>query len=248
MQPWHKPVISFQILKGPYDAKIPTPEQFLGYPIGSHYTRHDEIVAYLRELEKVSNKVHVQSLGRTYEQREQVVATFTSPENYAKLEDIRQEHLTLVDPSKPAIRPDAPVIIDLGYSVHGNETSSGETSLLTAYYLAANQSAETQKWLNEAVIFIDPSLNPDGRDRAANWYNSYKSFPPVADPLDKEHQEGWPGGRSNHYLNNLNRDWLNLTQIESVNRIEFFHKWYPNVQIDFHEQGANATYYFRAYS
>lgn len=229
---------------GPYDSKIPTPEQFLGYPIGSHYTRHDEIVAYMRQLEKVSDKVHVQSLGRTYEQREQVVATFTSPQNYAKLEDIRQEHLSLIDPAKPAIRADAPVIIDLGYSVHGNETSSGETSLLTAYYLAANQSAETQKWLSEAVIFIDPSLNPDGRDRAANWYNSYKSFPPVADPLDKEHQEGWPGGRSNHYLNNLNRDWLNLTQVESVNRIEFFHKWYPNVQIDFHEQGANATYYF----
>ncbi len=230
--------------QGPYDSKIPTPEQFLGYPIGSHYTRHDEIVAYLRELEKVSSKVHVQSIGRTYEQREQVIATFTSSENYSKLEDIRQEHLTLVDPSKPAIRSDAPVVINLGYSVHGNETSSGETSLLTAYYLAANQSAETQKWLNEAVIFIDPSLNPDGRDRAANWYNSYKSFPPVADPLDKEHQESWPGGRSNHYLNNLNRDWLNLTQVESVNRIEFFHKWYPNVQIDFHEQGANATYYF----
>ena len=110
----------------------------------------------------------------------------------------------------------------MSYSVHGNETSSAETSLLTAYYLVANQNEETAKFLKEAVILIDPSENPDGRDRAANWYNSYKSYPPVADGLDKEHQEQWPGGRGNHYLNNLNRDWLNLSQIESINRVEFF--------------------------
>lgn len=229
---------------GSFDPKVPTPEQFLGYAIGTHYTRHDQIIAYFKELAKVSNRVHVQTIGKTYEEREQIIATFTSIDNYARLEQIRQEHITLVDPSKAVINKTAPVVVVLGYSVHGNETSSGETSLLTAYYLAANQSEETQKWLKESVVFIDPSLNPDGRDRAANWYNEYKSFPAVADPLDKEHQEIWPGGRSNHYFNNLNRDWLSLTQVESRNRLEFFHQWYPNVQIDFHEQGANATYYF----
>jgi hypothetical protein len=229
---------------GSFDPKVPTPEQFLGYPIGSHYTRHDEIVAYFKELARTSNRVHVEVIGKTYEERPLLIATITSPENYSRLESIRQEHVTLADPGKPVIPPTAPVVVHLGYSVHGNETSSGETGLLTAYYLAANQSAETQQWLKESVVFIDPSQNPDGRDRAANWHNSYKSFPPVADPLDKEHVEAWPGGRANHYLNNLNRDWLALTQTESRSRIEFFHKWYPNVQIDFHEQGANSTYYF----
>lgn len=226
------------------DAKIPTPEQFLGYPIGTYFTRHEQVIAYLRQLEKVSDRVHVESLGKTYEQREQIIVTITAPTNYAKLEQIRQEHLNQVDPAKPVLSTDAPVIIHLGYGVHGNETSSTETSLLAAYYLAASNDAETQKWLSSSVIFIDPSLNPDGRDRAANWHNAYHSFPAVGDPLDKEHQEAWPNGRTNHYFTDLNRDWLNLVQVESRNRLAFFHKWYPNVQIDFHEQGTNATYYF----
>ncbi|WP_133557516.1 M14 family zinc carboxypeptidase [Pedobacter duraquae] len=226
------------------DPKIPTPEQFLGYPIGTYFTRHDQVVAYFRQLEKVSDRIHVQGIGKTYEQREQIIVTITAPANYNKLEQIRQEHLKQIDPATPALTNSSPIIIHLGYGVHGNETSSTETSLLTGYYLAASNDAETQKWLNESVIFIDPSLNPDGRDRAAAWVNSYHSFPAVGDPLDKEHQEGWPGGRTNHYFTDLNRDWLNLVQVESRNRLTFFHQWYPNVQIDFHEQGTNATYYF----
>jgi hypothetical protein len=226
------------------DSKIPTPEQFLGYPIGSFYTRHDQVVAYLRELARVSNRIHVQSIGHTYENREQIIVTVTSPENLGRLDQIRQEHLNQIDPAKPVISNNAPVIIDLGYGVHGNETSSTEVSLLVAYYLAASNDPETLKWLQESVIFIDPSLNPDGRDRAANWHNAFHSNPPVADPTDKEHQEGWPQGRTNHYYTDLNRDWLNLVQVESRNRVEFFHQWYPNVQIDFHEQGTSATYYF----
>jgi hypothetical protein len=228
---------------GSFDPKIPTPEQFLGYPIGSHYTRHDQIIAYLNELARTSDKVHVQVIGKTYEERAQLIVTITSAANYARLEAIRQEHLSLTDPAKP-VSNNAPVIVLLGYGVHGNETSSGEAALLTAYYLAANQQPETTQWLSDAVVFIDPSLNPDGRDRAANWHNAYKSFPSSADPYDKEHIEGWPNGRANHYLSNLNRDWLSITQIESKNRLVFFHQWYPNVQIDFHEMGANSTYYF----
>ncbi|MFT4153772.1 M14 family zinc carboxypeptidase [Parafilimonas sp.] len=226
------------------DNSIPTPEQFLGYPIGSFFTRHDEVVAYFKQLAAVSNRVHVQVIGKTNENREQIIATVTSPENYNRLEQIRQEHLNQVDPSKPVLGNSSPIVILLGYGVHGNETSSTEASLLAGYYLAASQDAETLRWLKEAVIFIDPSLNPDGRDRAANWFNAYHSEPPVADPLDKEHVEQWPAGRTNHYFTDLNRDWLSLVQVESRNRIEFFHQWYPNVQIDFHEQGANATYYF----
>lgn len=226
------------------DSRIPTPEQFLGYPIGSYFTRVEQVNAYFRELARISDRVHVQSIGKTYEQREQIIVTITAPSNYNKLEQIRQEHLSQIDPAKPVLANNAPIIIHLGYGVHGNETSSTEVSLLTGYYLAASQDPETQKWLSESVIFIDPCLNPDGRDRAANWHNAYHSFPPVGDPIDKEHVEGWPAGRTNHYFTDLNRDWLNLVQVESRNRIEFFHKWYPNVQIDFHEQGTNATYYF----
>lgn len=226
------------------DNNIPAPEQFLGYPIGSFFTRHDNVVAYFKELAKTSNRVHVQVIGKTNENRDQVIITITSPENYNRLEEIRQEHLSQVDPSKPALGSNSPAIVLLGYGVHGNETSSTEASLLAGYYLAASQNPEVLNWLKEAVIFIDPSLNPDGRDRAANWFNAYHSDPPVADPLDKEHLEQWPAGRTNHYFTDLNRDWLSLVQVESRNRVKFFHEWYPNVQIDFHEQGTNATYYF----
>ncbi|MDQ1089971.1 M14 family metallopeptidase [Siphonobacter sp. SORGH_AS_1065] len=230
---------------GNFDPKVPSPEQFLGYPIGTHYTRHDQIVAYFRELERTSGgKAHVEVIGKTYEERPQIILTITSPENYGKLEQIRQKHLTVLDPSKPNLDKNDPVVVLLGYSVHGAETSGGETALLTAYYLAANQSQQTANYLKEAVILIDPSQNPDGRDRAANWHNAYKSFPPVSDPADLEHNQAFPGGRVNHYFTDLNRDWLSAEQIESKNRVDFSHRWYPNVHIDFHEMGTNSTYYF----
>ncbi len=231
--------------QGSFDPAIPTPEQYLGYPIGSHYTRHDQIVSYFRELDRLSDKVTFEVIGKTYEERPQVILTITSPANHARLEQIRQEHLKLVDPQAP--EPDyknMPVIVHLGYSVHGNETSSGESALLTAYYLVASQNPETRRWLEEAVITMDPSLNPDGRDRAANFHNQYKSFPPVADPLDREHNEVWPAGRTNHFWFDLNRDWLAAVHVESQARLDFFHRWYPNVMTDFHEMGTNSAYYF----
>ncbi len=228
-----------------FDSRIPTPEKFLGYRIGTHYTRHDRIVDYLNELDRLSDKISVQVIGRTYEERPQVIATITSSENQAKLQQLRQEHIRIIDPKLPeADYKDAPVFVHLGYSVHGNETSSGEAALLTAYYLVASTNEETNRFLREAVITIDPALNPDGRDRAASWHNQHKSFPPVTDPLDREHIEAWPAGRSNHFLFDLNRDWLAAVHVETQNRLAFYHQWYPNVVIDFHEMGTNSTYYF----
>ena len=223
---------------------IPSPEEFLGYSIGTHFTRHDRIVAYFKELEKHSDRITVETIGKTYEERPLIIATISDPENHGNLENIKSEHKKLVDPTEDLISTaDNPVIVLLAYSVHGNETSSGEAAMLTAYYLTANDDEETRRILNESVILIDPAQNPDGRDRAASWHNSYKSLVPSSDPYDKEHREGWPNGRSNHYLANLNRDWLSATQIESRERLKFFHEWYPTIHIDFHEMGANRTYY-----
>ncbi|MFD2572861.1 M14 family zinc carboxypeptidase [Spirosoma soli] len=235
----------FSGYKSTFDTSIPTPEQFLGYPVGSHYTRYDQIVAYLKELDRVSDKVSLITIGKTYEERPQVIAFFTSAANQKNLEQIRKEHLQLADPKSSAPNyGKLPVIVHLGYTVHGNESSSSEAAMLTAYYLTASTDAETSRWLNEAVVSLDPAENPDGRDRATQWFNQHKSFPPVADPLDREHNELWPGGRFNHYLNDLNRDWLPLAHVESRNRMKFHHDWLPNVMIDFHEMGTNSTYYF----
>jgi len=228
-----------------FDQSIPSPEQFLGYPIGSHFTRYDKVVEYFKELARISNKATLTVVGRTLEERELVILTITSPENKSNIEEIRKEHLKLADPSQPS--PDytnLPAIIYLGYGIHGNETSSTEASLLAAYYLIASQDPEDQKYLKDVVVHIDPAQNPDGRDHAANWVNTWKSFPPVADALDKEHNEAWPGARGNHYSINLNRDFLNLVTPESQAKVAFLHKWLPNIFDDYHEMGTNSSYYF----
>ncbi|GLK47656.1 peptidase M14 [Brevundimonas intermedia] len=225
------------------DPAIPSPEQFLGYPIGSRYTRHDRVVEYLRELDRLSDRITVREIGRSYEDRALLEVIVTSEANQARIDTLKAAHARDADPSAAA-DPTAPVVVGLYYGVHGNETSSGEAALLTAYYLVAGQGAETRDWLDKAVILIDPVQNPDGRDRAANWHNAWISNPPVSDPADKEHVEPFPAGRTNHYFTDLNRDWLAVTQRETAAKLEVFHQWRPNVQIDFHEMGAGSTYYF----
>jgi hypothetical protein len=227
-----------------FDSSIPTPEQFLGYPVGDWHTRHDRIVEYFKELARVSPKAHFQIIGYTHEQRPQVVLTITSPENYGRLEEIRKEHLRLAQPGQQVNTSAMPVIVTHGYNVHGNEPSSSEAAMLTAYYLVAAQGDEANNTLRNAIIHIDPNYNPDGRDRHTGWANSNKGFPPVADPSDREHNEAWPGGRTNHYWFDLNRDWLPLAHPESRNRVAFFHQWLPNVCTDYHEMGTNATNFF----
>ncbi|MEI9919398.1 MAG: M14 metallopeptidase family protein [Bacteroidota bacterium] len=227
-----------------FDPAIPTPEQFLGYPVGDWHTRHDRIVEYFKELARLSPKAHFQIIGYTHEQRPQVVLTITSTDNYNKLDDIRKEHLKLSQPGQQVNTAGMPVVITHGYNVHGNEPSSSEAAMLTAYYLVASQGDEISNTLRNAIIHIDPNYNPDGRDRHTMWANMNKSFPPVADPADREHNEAWPGGRTNHYWFDLNRDWLPLAHPESRNRVAFFHQWLPNVCTDYHEMGTNATNFF----
>ncbi len=226
---------------GKFNPNIPTPEQFLGYPIGAHHTRYDKIVEYFKELDRLSDRMTLEINGKTYGQRDQIVGIFTSPSNHAKIEDIRQQHLKQ---RTEKVVANVPLVIHLAYNVHGNEPSGGEASLLTAYYLAASESVETQTWLNDMVITLDPVINPDGRDRHTHWANMHKGSPLVADGNDREHNEAWPGGRTNHYWFDLNRDWFLLSHPESRNRAKFMHKWHPYVQTDHHEMGTNSTFYF----
>ena len=229
----------------PFNAAVPSPEQFLGYGIGEHHTRHDLIVAYLTKLAEVSNRASIYEYGRTHEGRKLVMLTITTPENLKNLDNLKQQHLAFTDPTKSVSNYDeVPVFINLAYNVHGNEPSSSEAALLAAYTFVASESPEILKYLNDAVIMLDPTINPDGRDRHTQWANMYQGNPLVADPADAEHNEYWPRGRTNHYWFDLNRDWLLGINPESRGKLTWYHEWYPNVVTDFHEMGSQSTYFF----
>ncbi len=229
----------------PYNSTIPSPEEFLGYGIGEHHTRHDLIVAYLTKLAETSDRATLYQYGTSHEGRKLVILTLSTPENLSNLESIKKQHLAFTDPSQNVSNYDeVPVLINLAYNVHGNEPSSSEAALLSAYTFAASDNAEILKYLKNAVIMVDPTINPDGRDRHTQWANTYQGTPNVSDPQDAEHNEYWPGGRTNHYWFDLNRDWLLAINPESRGKLKWYHEWYPNVVTDFHEMGTNATYFF----
>ena len=229
----------------PFNNSILSPEEFLGYEIGFQHTRHDQIVSYLTYLSTVSNKADLINYGKTHEGRNLVILTITSESNLNNLDDIQKEHLQYTVPGTSVdLNKDLPIIINLGYGVHGNEPSSSEAALLTAYTLVASMNKKIEKFRKHSVVFIDPTINPDGRDRHTQWANQNKSINLVADQYDSEHNEAWPRGRTNHYWFDLNRDWLLAVNPESRNKLKWFHNWYPNVVTDFHEMGTNSNYFF----
>lgn len=228
-----------------FNSSIPTPEQFFGFPIGTSLARYDKVVEYYKLLDKLSDRAQIEIIGQTYENREQVVLTITSPDNLKNLENIRQNHLKLTDPKSSVTNyNDQKVIVHLGYNVHGGEIAGTEAAILAAYYFVASTNPETLKELEQAVVFVEPALNPDGRDRAASYFNTFKSTPAVSDPNDIEHAGGFTPHRGNHFWTDLNRDWFPLVHVESKARVDFYHKWYPNIYADYHEMGSNSTYYF----
>ncbi|MBE2186883.1 MAG: peptidase M14 [Rhodothermales bacterium] len=231
-----------------YDPSVPTPEAVLGVPLGMRHARPDELVEYARRLDAASDRIAVVEYGRTYEGRPLIHAIVTSPSNHARLEAIRQQHLRLSDDPGDVSDADLarmPVVAYFGYSVHGNEASGADASMGALYHLAAGRGPEMDRLLENTVILLDPSMNPDGRGRFVSWIDRYAGANPTADGQDLEHNEAWPGGRGNHYWFDLNRDWLPLVHPESAARVAQFHRWRPTVLLDWHEMGGEATYFFQ---
>ncbi|HEX2163009.1 MAG TPA: M14 metallopeptidase family protein, partial [Thermoanaerobaculia bacterium] len=231
-----------------YDPAVPTPAEVLGFEIGTRHVRHDQIVDYVTRLAAASDRVEVEEQGRTYEGRPQLLLTISTPANLARREEIRRRHLALSEPPWDAPAEgieEMPVVVWLGYSIHGDEASGANASLLVAYHLAAAEGPEIEALLDDAVILLDPSLNPDGLARFAHWVAIHRGRVEVADPWHREHQQGWPTARTNHYWFDLNRDWLLLQHPASRHRVATFQRWRPNVAADFHEMGSNATFFFQ---
>ena len=222
---------------------VPSPDHFLGYKVGTRFTRHHQIVSYFNAVAQAKpDMVKIMPYGKTNEGRDLLVAAIGLPENIAKLESIRKHNNGLVDGSVTDLNQ--PTIVWLSYNVHGNEPASSEAALLTLYALVDPTNAKTKEWLKNTIVIIDPCINPDGRDRYVNWYNNAVGTNYNADPNAREHMEPWPAGRSNHYNFDLNRDWAWQTQVESQQRVAFYQQWYPQVVVDFHEQSYNQPYFF----
>ncbi len=216
---------------------LKSPSEFLGYDLGSKFTRHHEVLAYYQYVsETLPGQVQLQPYGKTNERRPLMLAFVSSKENMAQLESIRQSHLESTEG-----KGDSEVaVVWLSYNVHGNESVSTEASMQTLYELLTEKRA----YLENTLVIMDPCINPDGRERYVNWYYQYKNSPYQVNPDSKEHWEGWLSGRSNHYMFDLNRDWAWLTQVESRQRLAKFNQWMPHIHVDFHEQGMNNPYYF----
>ena len=223
------------------DANISAPATFLGYHLGQWHLRHDQINYYLKTLATQSNRVSIEDTGTSHEARQQLTAVISSAKNHANLDAILQERATV----KAGTAQQGPLVLWLAYSIHGDEASGAHAALALAYYLTASQDTWVKTLLDNAVVLITPSQNPDGLDRFANWANNYRNATLTADENHKEHHQPWPGGRVNHYFADLNRDWLFLRHPESQGRVALFHKWQPHFLGDFHEMGHDKSYFFQ---
>jgi len=231
-----------------YNASIPAPEQVIGHHVGEWHITHDRLLNYMNAIaEACPARVKLIMMGATYEARPQLLLIFSAKKNLDNLEQIRQQHLQLSDPAVSASlnTDNMPAVIWIGHSIHGNESSGANASLLSAYYLAAAQGKKIDELLDNTVILFDPSFNPDGLQRFSTWVNQHRSKNLVTDPNSREFNEVWPGGRFNHYWFDLNRDWLPAVHAESQHRLQQFQAWRPNILTDHHEQGSNASFFFQ---
>jgi hypothetical protein len=232
-------LITFLTFGSVFSQKIKSPSAFLGYEIGSRFTRHHKVVDYFKHVSSTLSNVKLEKYGETNEHRPLYLSYISSEENIKNIEEIRKSNLSQAGILEGNSK-NKTAIVWLSYNVHGNEASSTEAAMLTIYELVTNK----KDWLKNTIVIMDPCINPDGRDRYVNWFNQVKSTPFNTIQDAKEHHEPWPGGRPNHYLFDLNRDWAWATQVESQLRIKAYNKWMPHIHVDFHEQGINSPYYF----
>ena len=230
---------------GSYDPSIPRPETVIGHPLGHRIARNDLLVAYMRTIANLSPRITVEDIALTHEGRPILGLTITSPENHARIDEIKAAHVALSDPeSAQEVSADMPVITWLNYGVHGAEVSSTDSSMAVAYHLAAAQGPEIEETLENSVIILIAVLNPDGNSRMSAWNHMNGGYVSVSDPEHRLHNTFWPGGRTNHYWFDLNRQWLILQHPEPRGWVAKFHEWRPNITVDYHEMGSASTYYF----
>ncbi len=231
-----------------FDSLIPLPKQTLGFEIGQSHVRHDQLKQYFNILADSSKRLKITTIGQTAQLREQFLVTISSETNLANLDNILAKRHVHQKESQSNIKKHTekePLVLWLGYSVHGDEISGANAAMVVAYYLAAGTEQTIETMLENTIIVLEPSINPDGMDRFVNWVSTYRGSANNGDPEHIEHHQGWISGRTNHFWFDLNRDWLLLTQQESRHRLKYFHQYQPHVLGDYHEMDANSSYFFQ---
>ena len=235
-----------------YDPKIPTLTQVVGHDHGAEISSPDQIGTYLRALAQAApDRTRLVEYARSWEGRPLWLLVVGSADRIARLDQVKADIKRAADPRglAPAeaekLVASLPVVVWLVHGVHGNEISSGDAALLEAYHLlAARGDAGVDAVLRDALVLIDPMQNPDGRARFLFQNLQGRASSPDPAPYNAEHDEPWPGGRSNHYLFDMNRDWFAQSQPETRGRIKVALEYFPQVNVDLHEQGGNNSYYF----
>lgn len=235
-----------------YDTKIPTLQQVIGHDWGAEISTPDQIVAYLRALAAgAPERTRLIEYARSWEGRPLYVLAVAAADRIAQLDAVKAGMKKLGDPRTlgagegDRLVGALPVVTWLIHGVHGNEISSPDSALLQAYHLLAAQGdATVDQILRESVVLIDPLQNPDGRARFVTYNRLARAASPDPHPAAAERDEPWPGGRSNHYLFDMNRDWFSQSQPETRGRTALYLDWYPQVVVDLHEMGGDSTYYF----
>lgn len=224
------------------DAAITTPSQHFGFQVGQQMAMYDQVVTYMQKLAAESPRISVQEYGRSHENRPILCVAITSAKNQQRLAEIQQNHRQLTDPNA-TVSTDQPCVIEIMESIHGNEASGINSGLPFAYFWAAAQGQQIEEVLDKVVILLVPAQNPDGCTRFASWANSHRSLRNNTDPQSMEFHEAYPGGRSNHYWHDMNRDWINVTQPEMQALLDIYHAWKPNIVNDHHEQQRDGFFF-----
>lgn len=239
-------ILSVSVLTSSFinSQQVKSPSEFLGYDLGTQFTYHHKAVEYFRYVAEASPLAEYRSYGTTYEGRPLGVCFVSSPENLKNLEELRKNNLIKTGLLEGDFTGRQIPFIWLAYNVHGNESAGMETAMKVLHTLVSGSYPGTAEWLNNCIIVIDPCQNPDGRDLYATRYRQSQNLIINPDPNAWEHNQGWPGARTNHYLFDLNRDWLWQTQTETRQRIALYNQYMPQVHADFHEMGAESTFFF----
>lgn len=236
---------------GNYDVSVAEPKEIFGHPIGTWPVRYNNLVEYINLIAETSDRVRLETHGTTHEGRELFNIFISTEENLEKLKEHRDNMSRLADPTinlstaeRKSLLDDLPAFAWLGYSIHGDEISGVDAAMQLLYHLTAGRDSVTLHLLKNVIVIIDPTENPDGRERYLSMLQSYRSSTPNYDRHSLQHGGVWPAGRGNHYLFDLNRDWILVNQPETRGKLRTILDYNPVMTVDAHEMGANATYLF----